>query len=207
MSKDSKEEGETISLPDGRQLGYLIVGKGKPVFYCHGLSRLEVLSFKKIASSNNLQIIGVDRPGFGLSTFAPKRRLRDFVSDICFLADHLGIDKFALVGFCAGGPYAVICAALLPERITRAVIIGGLTLPPDFSDLPREGQVFHKLVTKPIIGPRILKKQRDSVFEMAKDPDAYLKTKEGKKMLEYYPEDDKSSLHHLRAKMFFSDLL
>lgn len=36
MSQDSMEQGETITLPDGRNLGYLIVGEGKPVFYFHG---------------------------------------------------------------------------------------------------------------------------------------------------------------------------
>jgi len=32
MSEKLKE-GHTITLPDGRKLGYLIVGAGKPVFY------------------------------------------------------------------------------------------------------------------------------------------------------------------------------
>jgi hypothetical protein len=49
------EDNQTISLPDGRQLGYLIVGKGAPVFYFHGTasSRLELacpLSLLKSAS-------------------------------------------------------------------------------------------------------------------------------------------------------------
>jgi len=105
MSKDSKEEGKTLSLPDGRNLSYFIVGEGKPVFYFHGLptSRLDMLFLLKKISSTHLQMIGVDRPGFGLSTFAPNRRVSDFAADIGFLANHLGIDKFALLGVSGGG--------------------------------------------------------------------------------------------------------
>ena len=104
MSELSKEEGETVSLPDGRNLVYLIVGEGKPALYFHGLpgSRLDVL-LQKGFSSKHLQMIGVDRPGFGLSTFAPNRRVSDFAADIGFLANHLGIDKFALLGVSGGG--------------------------------------------------------------------------------------------------------
>ena len=40
---------QTFSLPDGRQLGYCIVGEGKPVLYFHGTasSRLETLLLKE----------------------------------------------------------------------------------------------------------------------------------------------------------------
>jgi len=191
MIKDSKEEGETVSLPDGRNLGYLIVGEGKPVFYFHGLpsSRLDVL-LKREISSKNLQVIGVDRPGFGLSTFAPKRRPWDFAADASFLAEHLGIGKFALLGVSGGVHYVITCAALLAERVTRAVVISGPSLPLDTSEMSRMNKLFFKLGTMPIVGTWLQKKQRDMFFKIAKDPDSFFKSDRGRKLMETYPEAD-----------------
>jgi pimeloyl-ACP methyl ester carboxylesterase len=38
--------------------------------------------------------------------------------DVHALADRLGLDRFAVVGFSAGGGYALACAARMPERIS-----------------------------------------------------------------------------------------
>jgi len=152
MNKETNEPGQTISLPDGRQLGYLIVGEGKPVFWIMPGSRVQALCLKGTASSEHLQIISVDRPGFGLSTYVPNRRISDFAADVSYLADHLGIDKFILAGWCAGGPYVITCAALLRERVTRALDIGGPSLPIDTSDMGFRSKIEWKLPTVPIVG-------------------------------------------------------
>jgi pimeloyl-ACP methyl ester carboxylesterase len=62
---------QTLTLPDKRQLGYAIEGNGKPVVYFHGTasSRLEILLLKQFAHQNSLQLIGIDRPGYGLTLF------------------------------------------------------------------------------------------------------------------------------------------
>ena len=191
MSKDSKEEGKTLSLPDRRNLGYLIVGEGKPVFYFHGLpgSRLDV-SLQKGINLKHFQMIGVDRPGFGLSTFAPNRKVSDFATDISFLANHLGIDKYALLGFSGGAHYAITCAALLAARVTRAVAISGLSLPIDTSEMSRMNKLSFTMGTMPIIGTWLQKQQRDMIFKMAKDQDAFMESKQGMKMLENIPKDE-----------------
>ncbi len=79
---------QTLSLPDGRKLGYTTIGTGKPVIYFHGTasSRLEVLLLGQLAESG-LRLIGVDRPGYGLSTYTPRRGLTDFNGDLTCLAD------------------------------------------------------------------------------------------------------------------------
>lgn len=186
------EEGHTIIMPDERKLGYLIIGEGKPVFYFHGtpLSRLDVLNLRDVAYSRHLQMIGVDRPGFGLSTFKPDRTIRDFAVDVRFLADYLRIDRFSLIGYSSGGPYGIACAASMPDRVTRAIIIGGISLPIDYSELPKEVQTYSRLVLKPVIGTMIVKKQRDTFLKWAKAPDDFIKTKLGKKAIENFPESD-----------------
>jgi len=171
-------------LPDGRNLGYLVVGEGKPVFYFHGLpgSRLDILLLKGKRLKN--QIIGVDRPGIGLSTFSPNRRISDFAADVSRLADHLGIGKFALLGFSGGAHYAISCAALVAERVTHAVAISGLSLPVDSSEMSGMNRLFLTLGTTPIVGEWLQKKQRDMILKMAKDPDAFTESEQGRKMLE-----------------------
>jgi len=194
MSEELSEEGLTISLPDGRQLGYLIVGEGNPVLHFHGglSSRLEVMVFEEIARSMNLQIVGTDRPGFGLSTYAPNRRIRDFSTDVSILTDHLGIEKVMVTGYSTGGPYAITFTALHPERVLRSIVISGLSLPVDTSELSRIDKILY--TTTPIIGTWIQKRQRNTILEVVKDSDAFLKSKAGRKMLKDLPEDYASFL-------------
>jgi len=136
-------------------------------------------------------MIGVDRPGFGLSTFAPNRRVSDFASDVSFLADHLGIDKFALLGISGGGHYVITCAALLSERVTRAVIISGSSLPIDTSEMPLINKLYWKgLGTMPFVGTWLQRQQRDMILKMAEDPDAFMASRQGRKMLENVPKDE-----------------
>jgi pimeloyl-ACP methyl ester carboxylesterase len=47
----------------------------------------------------------------------------DYVSCV---ADALGIDRFAVMGHSGGGPHALACGALLPERVLGVVIVAGL---------------------------------------------------------------------------------
>jgi pimeloyl-ACP methyl ester carboxylesterase len=42
----------------------------------------------------------------------------DLADDVQALADRLGLERFAVVGFSAGGGYALACAARLPDRIS-----------------------------------------------------------------------------------------
>jgi pimeloyl-ACP methyl ester carboxylesterase len=47
----------------------------------------------------------------------------DWPSDVVSLADALGIERFAVVGWSSGGPYAGSCAALLAGRLTGVAIV------------------------------------------------------------------------------------
>ncbi|KAL4816803.1 Alpha/Beta hydrolase protein [Aspergillus spinulosporus] len=121
---------QVLTLQDGRTLGYAEYGnpKGFPLLYLHGFpsSRFEGSAFDDIAWRRNLRIIAPHRPGYGLSTFQPNRRILDYPQDTQSLVDHLGIFRFAVLGGSGGGPYALACAHSLPhDRLAGVGILAG----------------------------------------------------------------------------------
>jgi pimeloyl-ACP methyl ester carboxylesterase len=121
--------GKTIQLSDGRTLAYLDIGdpEGRPVFYFHGGpgSRLEGLLFDELNQQLGIRMIALDRPGYGLSDFQENRTYLDWPDDVSELADQLGIDRFAVLGWSSGGPYAAAVAHEIPQRLTVAAIVAG----------------------------------------------------------------------------------
>jgi pimeloyl-ACP methyl ester carboxylesterase len=120
----------TLRLDDGRRLGYAVYGdpEGQPVFYFHGFpgSRIEARLADGTAARRRLRIIAVDRPGFGLSEFNPRRTILDWPDDVIKVADSLGIKRFAALGVSGGGPYAAACALKIPQRLSAVSIVCGL---------------------------------------------------------------------------------
>jgi pimeloyl-ACP methyl ester carboxylesterase len=62
-----------------------------------------------------------DRAGYGRSDRNHGRRVVDEVADVRALADELGFDRFGVSGGSGGGPHVLACAALLPDRVVRAI--------------------------------------------------------------------------------------
>lgn len=142
-------------LPDGRDLGWLELGDpaDAPVFAFHGTpgSRLQLEIDDAPIRAAGLRLLCPDRPGYGLSTFQPGRRLVDWPTDVAFLADHLGIDRFAVMGISGGGPHSAVCAALLGGRVSSAVIVSGvgpLADPRAVEGMMRSNQIFAALARR-----------------------------------------------------------
>jgi pimeloyl-ACP methyl ester carboxylesterase len=116
-----------LRLADGRDLGYDQVGdlSGTPVLFFHGFGSSRVVRHPddSIASGLGIRLISVDRPGIGLSTGMPGRRLLDWPGDVRQLADELGVARFAILGWSGGGPYALACAWSMPERVSAVGLI------------------------------------------------------------------------------------
>jgi len=119
-----------IRLPDGRFLGYAEDGDlaGAPLFYFHGFpgSRVEGKLIGPLAAASGVRLISMDRPGYGISSMQPRRKLSDWPRDVAALADQLGIGRFSVVGVSGGSPYAAGCAAALPDRVIAAAIVCGV---------------------------------------------------------------------------------
>jgi pimeloyl-ACP methyl ester carboxylesterase len=140
-----------MDLPDGRELAWLELGdsEGPAVFVFHGTpgSRLQVSLDERPIEAARVRCIAVDRPGFGHSTFQRVRRLADWASDISWLADHLRIDTFSVVGISGGGPHAAACARFLPDRVRAAGIVSGIA-PLAEPGTEAEMMVFNRLITR-----------------------------------------------------------
>lgn len=114
-----------IRSRDGRTLAVAEWGdpNGVPLFALHGTpgSRVAFWQDPTIYARHGLRRITLDRPGYGESTRLPGRIVADIVPDIVAIADELGIGSFAMTGGSGGGPHALACAALLPDRVLRCL--------------------------------------------------------------------------------------
>ena len=115
----SQQENETFTLDNGDTIGFSTCGPpdAPALFYLHGQcsSRLQGLGFSQSANKVGLRVICPDRPGIGLSTFDPSRRLLDYPTQIGQLAGHLGLDTYRVMGGSGGGPY--VLGRYLSDRI------------------------------------------------------------------------------------------
>lgn len=74
--------------------------------------------------SSGVWMVMPDRPGYGGSTRQSGRTVASVASDALALADALDWERFAVTGGSGGGPHALACAALLPDRVTRCAVTG-----------------------------------------------------------------------------------
>jgi pimeloyl-ACP methyl ester carboxylesterase len=110
-----------MTLADGRMLAYCEWGDptGHPVVLMHGGPGSRLLCPDEDATAAaGVRLLTVDRPGYGGSDPRPDPTLLGWADDVQALADRLGLERFAVVGFSAGGGYALACAAWMPERIS-----------------------------------------------------------------------------------------
>ena len=77
---------ETLTLKNGRIIGFANYGdpNGMPIFFFHGFpgSRLQASPFHETALSHHYRLIGVDRPGMGLSSIDNKGTILSWARDM-----------------------------------------------------------------------------------------------------------------------------
>lgn len=134
----------SVRLADGRRLAFGDAGPldGQVVVYLHGAigAPLDCAELADTLEDLGIRLLMPQRPGFGGSAPHPGRTLLDHVHDLEQLTDALQIDRFAVVGVSAGGPYAVACAHGLADRLTTAAVVSSLSplcAPVDVPGLPR----------------------------------------------------------------------
>jgi pimeloyl-ACP methyl ester carboxylesterase len=123
-------ETHDVTLSDGRVLEARVTGPadGALLVFHHGSPGAAVPfpTLENAAAERGIRLVQYSRPGFGGSTRHEARTVGDCAADVAVLADHLGTERFLTAGWSGGGPHALACAALLPERVTAAATIAGV---------------------------------------------------------------------------------
>lgn len=129
MADTKHRLGITLTLPDGRPLRVWAGGDpgGVPVIYFHGTpsSRLQAVSGGDAAARQGVRLIAANRPGYGAAPDAPSS-LSSVAQDTLALADSLRLGRFVVLGVSGGGPYALACGALAPERVAAVGVAVGI---------------------------------------------------------------------------------
>lgn len=115
-----------LTTPDGRTLAVAEWGdpNGRPVISFHGTPGSRITYWTpepEIWARFGLRRLSFDRAGYGESTRLPGRDIADVVPDVVTIADAFGLARFAVSGGSGGGPHVLACAALLSDRVERAL--------------------------------------------------------------------------------------
>jgi pimeloyl-ACP methyl ester carboxylesterase len=120
----------TVVTPDGRRLTYTVSGPadGLPVVVHHGTpgSGLPTQDWLRATAANGLRLVTYERGGYGGSDRHPGRLVADCAADVGVILDAIGADVCLIEGRSGGGPHALACAALLPDRVLAAACVAGV---------------------------------------------------------------------------------
>jgi pimeloyl-ACP methyl ester carboxylesterase len=120
----------TITLPDGRDLEVEVSGpdQGPVLLFHHGTPGGSV-QFGGMADevhARGHRLVTWSRAGYGASARRPGRSVADEVADAMAVLDHVGADSCVVAGWSGGGPHALACGALAPERVRGVLSIAGV---------------------------------------------------------------------------------
>jgi len=118
-----------LELQDGRTLEVLVAGSsGMPLVFHYGTpcAAVPYTPLFEAASTRGLQTVVYSRPGYAGSTAKPGRSVAEAAADVVHILDTLDASMFATVGWSGGGPHALACAALLPDRCVAAATIASV---------------------------------------------------------------------------------
>ncbi|KAJ1424308.1 Alpha/Beta hydrolase fold [Sesbania bispinosa] len=129
-----------IVLPDGRYMSYKEQGVSADkarfsIIAPHTFlsSRLAGIPGVKhsLLEEFGIRLLTYDLPGFGESDPHPNRNLESSATDMSFLADALGVDKFWVVGYSSGSMHAWAALRYIPDRVAGAAMFAPMVNPYD----------------------------------------------------------------------------
>ena len=137
MPQNSPEDGHhygdevaarSFTTSDGRHLDLYVEGHDGAtplVFHCGTPgSGLPFPALLGALGDRGLRYVSWSRPGYGSSTRQEGRAVTSVVDDTAEVLDALGVDSAWMLGWSGGGPHALACAALMPDRVNGTALIG-----------------------------------------------------------------------------------
>lgn len=113
-----------IRAKDGSNLSFSDQGSGSPVLFLHGWMMSQKVWHFQLPLTASLRIITMDLRGHG-SSDAPDFSYAACLNDIETLIDYLEIDNIIVTGWSMGSQIAIEAFALLKERISGLILVGG----------------------------------------------------------------------------------
>lgn len=121
---------EHLQLSDGRILEYFDTGSNHQdvIIAHHGTPGAGMpMDYELVAAAElGIRLIYPTRPGYASSSRHPGRTVASVAHDMGELLDHLEITRCATYGTSGGGPHALACGALLPDRIVAVASVCGI---------------------------------------------------------------------------------
>ena len=115
-----------FAFVNGETLHFVHQGSGAPIIFLHGFPAFWYVWKDQLAQfGQSIWAIALDGRGVNRSSKpadVASYRIEHLASDVVGLADHLGIEQFALVGHDWGGALAWEVAPRYPQRVSRLVV-------------------------------------------------------------------------------------
>ncbi|MEM9169504.1 MAG: alpha/beta hydrolase [Pseudomonadota bacterium] len=129
------------ALINGVDLDFEIRGAGPPVYLLHGgMESRKSYDALAPALAGDFTVVALDSREQGRSGPADAQiSYALMASDLLALADHLGHERFSIVGLSDGGITALTAALRTPERVDRLVLLGAVY---HFEAYPEETRKF-----------------------------------------------------------------
>jgi len=139
-----------VEVPGDRKIAVESYGdpNGAPVFFFHGWpsSRFQGQLGDQAARELGIHFLSVDRPGVGGSELHVGRALTEWPSVMSALADHFSAATFRVMEVSGGGPYSLVSAWGLPERVQAAAVVSGAPPLAGRKDISRLMPVYQVLL-------------------------------------------------------------
>lgn len=127
---DTSDSPFVVATPDGRNLDVYVAGPadGEVLFFHTGTPSAPIVYEPMVEqmAARGLRYVSFSRPGYGSSTRRPGRSIADVVDDTQTVLDHLGAERAWILGWSGGGPHALACAGLMPERCRGVATIASV---------------------------------------------------------------------------------
>jgi len=121
---------QSLTLADGRVVDVLLGGDptGYPLVMHHGTpaDATTFADWHVPCQALGLRLICASRPGYAASTRLAGRSVANVAADTSAILHWLGHTRFITAGRSGGGPHALACAALLPDRCAAAATLAGV---------------------------------------------------------------------------------
>jgi pimeloyl-ACP methyl ester carboxylesterase len=119
-----------LTLPDGRVLDVAVTGpdEGPVLVFHHGTPGCgtPLTSLARAATARGLRLVTWSRPGYAGSDRHVGRDVAAVAADLTAVLDHLGVASAYVAGWSGGGPHALACATLAPDRVLATLVIAGV---------------------------------------------------------------------------------